>query len=62
MTEKLKPCPWCREDVELWKGTIKGTYEMFHKNKDSLCAFFEPIVITADTRKEAIEKWNRRAE
>jgi Lar family restriction alleviation protein len=58
MTEQLKPCPFCgRENVRIKDETkYDGTWVIWHYCEDD--AYF---VYKANTKEDAIDKWNSRA-
>lgn len=55
MTEQLKPCPCCGSLEATIKTMNVGTYRVF-------CGYCRLCIPGCESRSEAIEKWNTRAD
>ena len=63
MTEKLKPCPFCNTEVHLEKAKWYSFYFKIVGEHDDKCPFFYMYQhIAYESKKEAIEVWNRRVD
>lgn len=54
MTQKLKPCPFCKAD----QADVEVIDWNFYGVQCSCCLAIGPL---EDTKEEAIDAWNRRA-
>lgn len=62
MTEKLEPCPFCKGETEMLDGEVPCKFYIHHKDESRICFISPMLTITALSREQAIEAWNRRAE
>lgn len=60
--EKLKPCPFCGNPVELSYSSREGVFKIRHVKREEswLCYIVEPIMLDAVSLADAAEAWNRR--
>lgn len=60
---KLKPCPFCGEQVEIEYSEHTKHFFAYHDLKKSECIIKLAILLrNAHTKEQAIEVWNRRIE
>lgn len=67
--DKLKPCPWCNQQVHilridhprLYRPSCNHPYCVMCNTCDLLFGFDEDYGGIFDTEQEAIDAWNRRA-
>lgn len=57
MIDKLKPCPFCGENVEKQTGTVMGTTMFICRKCGADVCFFG-----AECGSKATDAWNRRAD
>ena len=62
MTEKLKKCPFCGGEVNIYSCHSLKRHYISHNVEDRNCPFYKGIEIDNKDQSEAIEAWNRRAE
>ena len=62
MSEKLKPCPFCGDEVEIFEtGLYHWNYAIRHKSKEE-CVLDAIAFVLPFEKDKAMRMWNERAE